>query len=330
MVLIRLGEIQLNGRAALAPMAGVTDAAMRLLCHEQGAAWSVSEMLSAKGWMFSGGQNRNARALLERLNGEGTAALQLFGREPEYIAAAVRDLADAGFEFYDLNFGCPAPKITGNGEGSALMREPELIGRIVRAAVDAAGKRPVTVKIRAGWDETCVNAPEVAQICEQAGAAAIAVHGRTRMQQYSGKADWSVIRQVKARVAVPVFGNGDVASGADALRMLDATGCDAVLVARAAEGNPWIFREIAAALEGRACPPPTGRERVETALRHFDLETRLHGERGGMLEMRKHIAWYVAGMRGAARFREQINALADAEDVRRALIDFAAEADQPL
>ena len=330
MVLIRLGEIQLNGRAALAPMAGVTDAAMRLLCHEQGAAWSVSEMLSAKGWMFSGGQNRNARALLERLNGEGTAALQLFGREPEYIAAAVRDLADAGFEFYDLNFGCPAPKITGNGEGSALMREPELIGRIVRAAVDAAGKKPVTVKIRAGWDETCVNAPEVAQICEQAGAVAIAVHGRTRMQQYSGKADWSVIRQVKARVSVPVFGNGDVASGADALRMLDATGCDAVLVARAAEGNPWIFREIAAALEGRACPPPTGRERVETALRHFDLETRLHGERGGMLEMRKHIAWYVAGMRGAARFRERINALADAEDVRRALIDFAAEADQPL
>ena len=328
--MIRLGEIQLNGRAALAPMAGVTDAAMRLLCHEQGAAWSVSEMLSAKGWMFSGGQNRNARALLERLNGEGTAALQLFGREPEYIAAAVRDLADAGFEFYDLNFGCPAPKITGNGEGSALMREPELIGRIVRAAVDAAGKRPVTVKIRAGWDETCVNAPEVAQICEQAGAAAIAVHGRMRMQQYSGKADWSVIRQVKARVSVPVFGNGDVASGADALRMLDATGCDAVLVARAAEGNPWIFREIAAALEGRACPPPTGRERVETALRHFDLETRLHGERGGMLEMRKHIAWYVAGMRGAARFRERINALADAEDVRRALIDFAAEADQPL
>lgn len=330
MSLIRLGEIQLNGRAALAPMAGVTDAAMRLLCHEQGAAWSVSEMLSAKGWMFSGGQNRNARSLLERLNGEGTAALQLFGREPEYIAAAVRDLADAGFEFYDLNFGCPAPKITGNGEGSALMREPELIGRIVRAAVDAAGKKPVTVKIRAGWDETCVNAPEVAQICEQAGAAAIAVHGRTRMQQYSGKADWSVIRQVKARVSVPVFGNGDVASGADALRMLDATGCDAVLVARAAEGNPWIFREIAAALEGRACPPPTGRERVETALRHFDLETRLHGERGGMLEMRKHIAWYVAGMRGAARFREQINALADAEDVRRALIDFAAEADQQL
>ena len=330
MSLIRLGEIQLNGRAALAPMAGVTDAAMRLLCHEQGAAWSVSEMLSAKGWMFSGGQNRNARALLERLNGEGTAALQLFGREPEYIAAAVRDLAGAGFEFYDLNFGCPAPKITGNGEGSALMREPELIGRIVRAAVDAAGKRPVTVKIRAGWDETCVNAPEVAQICEQAGAAAIAVHGRTRMQQYSGKADWSVIRQVKARVSVPVFGNGDVASGADALRMLDATGCDAVLVARAAEGNPWIFREIAAALEGRACPPPTGRERVETALRHFDLETRLHGERGGMLEMRKHIAWYVAGMRGAARFRERINALTDAKDVRRALIDFAAEADQPL
>ena len=326
--MIRLGKLQLNGCAALAPMAGVTDAAMRLLCHEQGAAWSVSEMLSAKGWIYSGGKNRNARALLERLSGEGVAALQLFGREPEYVALAVRELAGAGFEFYDLNFGCPAPKITGNGEGSALLREPELIGKIVRAAVAAAGERPVTVKIRAGWDETSVNAPEVAQICEQAGAAAIAVHGRTRMQQYAGKADWNVIRRVKACVSVPVFGNGDVASGADALRMLDATGCDAVLVARAAEGNPWIFREIAAAVEGRACPPPTGRERVETALRHFDMETRLHGERGGMLEMRKHIAWYVAGMHGAARFREQINALASAEDVRRALIDFAAEADQ--
>ena len=327
---MRIGNIDLPAGAGLAPMAGVTDAAMRLLCHESGAAWAVSEMLSAKGWIYSGGKNQATRELLTRLPGEGVAGLQLFGREPELMAQAAQELESAGFEFIDLNFGCPAPKITGNGEGSALMREPELIGRIVRAAVDAAGKKPVTVKIRAGWDETCVNAPEVAQICEQAGAAAIAVHGRTRMQQYSGKADWSVIRQVKARVAVPVFGNGDVASGADALRMLDATGCDAVLVARAAEGNPWIFREIAAALEGRACPPPTGRERVEMALRHFDLETRLHGERGGMLEMRKHIAWYVAGMRGAARFREQINALADAEDVRRALIDFAAEADQPL
>ena len=325
--MIRLKNITLDGRAALAPMAGVTDAAMRLLCGEMGAAWSVSEMLSAKGWIYSGGKNRNARTLLTRLPGEGTAAVQLFGREPEYIAGAVRDLRDAGFEFYDLNFGCPAPKITGNGEGSALMREPELIGKIVRAAVDAAGDTPVTVKIRAGWDETSVNAVQVAQICEQAGAAAIAVHGRTRAQQYAGKADWDIIRRVKASVSVPVFGNGDVRNGEDALRMMDKTHCDAVLVARAAQGNPWIFREINATLAGKICPPPTGRERVETALRHFDMETRLYGEHGGMLEMRKHIAWYVSGLRGAARFRETINALNTADEVRQALIDFACDAD---
>lgn len=325
--MIRLKNVVLDGAAALAPMAGVTDAAMRLLCHEAGAAWCVSEMLSAKGWIYSGGKNRNARTLLTRLPGEGVAALQLFGREPEYIAEAVSDLKDTGFEFYDLNFGCPAPKITGNGEGSALMREPQLIGRITRAAVDAAKEKPVTVKIRAGWDETSINAVEVAQICEQAGAAAIAVHGRTRMQQYAGRADWDIIRRVKASVSVPVFGNGDVRCGEDALRMMAETHCDAVLVARAAQGNPWIFREINAALAGKECPPPTGRERVETALRHFEMETKLYGERGGMLEMRKHIAWYVSGLRGAARFREQINALSTADEVRQALTDFACGAE---
>ena len=324
---MQLGEWTIPTGAGLAPMAGVTDAAMRLLCHEQGAAWSVSEMLSAKGWIYSRGRNRNARELLARLPGEGIAALQLFGREPELMAEAAVELKEAGFEFFDLNFGCPAPKITGNGEGSALMREPELIGRIVRAMTDAV-RVPVTVKIRAGWDGESVNAVEVARICEQAGAAAIAVHGRTRMQQYSGRADWSIIRAVKRSVRVPVLGNGDVRSGADAVRMLEETGCDAVLVARAAQGNPWIFREIRAAMAGESCPPVTGRERVETALRHFDLEIRLHGERGGMLEMRKHIAWYVSGLRGAARFREKINLLDSAEAVRDALREFALEAER--
>ena len=323
---MHLGELTIPAGAGLAPMAGVTDAAMRLLCHEQGAAWSVSEMLSAKGWLYSQGKNRNARELLARLPGEGIAALQLFGREPELMAEAALELADAGFEFFDLNFGCPAPKITGNGEGSALMREPERIGRIVRAMTDAV-RVPVTVKIRAGWDAESVNAVEVARICEQAGAAAIAVHGRTRMQQYSGRADWSVIRAVKKSVGVPVLGNGDVRSGADAVRMLEETGCDAVLVARSAHGNPWIFREIRAAMAGESCAPVTGRERVETALRHFELETQLHGERGGMLEMRKHIAWYVSGLRGAARFRERINLLDSAEAVRDALREFALEAE---
>ena len=209
---------------------------------------------------------------------------------------------------------------------SALMKEPELIGRIVRAMADAVDV-PVTVKIRAGWDENSVNAVEIACICEQAGAAAIAVHGRTRMQQYSGHADWKIIREVKKHVSVPVFGNGDVKSGADAIRMMDETGCDSVLVARACEGNPWIFREIKAAMEGRECPPPSGRERVEMALRHFELEARLHGERGGLLEMRKHIAWYIHGMHGAARFREQINTMDDADAVRAALREFAETAE---
>ena len=196
---MRLGNIELPLGAGLSPMAGVTDAAMRLLCREQGAAWSVSEMLSAKGWIYSQGKNREARLLLTRLPGEGIGGLQLFGREPELMAEAAQQLRAAGFEFFDLNFGCPAPKITGNGEGSALMREPELIGRIVRAVADAAD-RPVTVKIRAGWDGESVNAVEVARICEQAGAAAIAVHGRTRVQQYAGRADWNVIRAVKRGV----------------------------------------------------------------------------------------------------------------------------------
>lgn len=323
---MQIGKLNLPMGAGLAPMAGVTDAAMRLLCHEQGAAWSVSEMLSAKGWIYSQGKNRNAQELLIRFPGEGIAALQLFGREPELMADAAQMLMQAGFDFYDLNFGCPAPKITGNGEGSALMREPELIGRIVRAMTDAVDV-PVTVKIRAGWDQDSVNAVRVAQICEQAGAAAVAVHGRTRMQQYSGHADWGIIREVKRHVSVPVLGNGDIQSGADAKRMLEETGCDGVLIARAAQGNPWIFRDVRAVMMGEECPPLTGRERVETALRHFELETQLHGERGGMLEMRKHIAWYVAGMHGAAKFREKINTMEDADQVREALIDFAHNAE---
>ena len=324
---MKFGGIELPLGAGLSPMAGVTDAAMRLLCREQGAAWSVSEMLSAKGWIYSQGKNREAQELLTRLPNEGVGGLQLFGREPELMAEAARRLGEAGFEFFDLNFGCPAPKITGNGEGSALMREPELIGRIVRAVADAVD-RPVTVKIRAGWDADNINAMEAAQICEQSGAAAIAVHGRTRMQQYAGCADWGVIREVKRHVGVPVIGNGDVRSGADALRMLEETGCDGVLVGRAAQGNPWIFREIRAALKGEDIPEVTNSERINTALRHFALELQLHGERGGLLEMRKHIAWYVHGMRGAAKFRERVNRLERPDEVRAALREFAEEANK--
>lgn len=311
-----------RGGAGLAPMAGVTDAAMRLLCRDQGARWSVSEMLSAKGWVYAGGKNRAAQELIARLPGEGVAGLQLFGREPEYIAEAARQLSNIGFAFFDLNFGCPAPKIAGAGEGSALMREPELLGKIVRAAADATDL-PVTAKIRSGWDENSVNAAEIARICEDNGARAVTVHARTRAQQYAGKADWTVIRSVKRAISIPVFGNGDVCAGNDAIRMLDETGCDAVMVGRAARGNPWIFSEIEAALAGGEAPRVTPEMRIATAMRHFELETRLHGERVGLLEMRKHIAWYVGGLRGAARFREHINALATRDEVLEALLDYA-------
>ncbi|MBQ8108817.1 MAG: tRNA dihydrouridine synthase DusB [Clostridia bacterium] len=312
------------GGAGLAPMAGVTDAAMRLLCHEQGAAWAVSEMLSAKGWVFSGGKNRNANDLLKRLPGEGVVGLQLFGSDPACIAEAARQLEGRGFQFFDLNFGCPAPKITGNGEGSAMMLEPKKIGEVVRALVDATDL-PVTAKIRSGWDEAHINAVEVARVCEENGASAVAVHARTRAQQYSGQADWRVIGDVARAVSIPVFGNGDVRCGADAVRMLAETGCDGVIVGRAAQGNPWVFRDIVAAIKGESALEPTNGERVEMALRHYELERALYGEKLAVLEMRKHIAWYVHGMKGASRFREKINAMDDASRVMEALRVFARE-----
>ena len=313
--MIEIGGVQIPNRVFLGPMAGVTDLPFRQLCREQGAGLVYMEMISAKAITY---HNRRTSELWETNDKEKPVSLQIFGHEPEVMEEACRILEEESFDILDINMGCPVAKVVSNQEGSALMKDPALIEQIVRACVRGTS-RPVTVKIRAGWDSSSINAPEVAGICEDNGAKAVAVHARTRDQQYAGKADWRIIRDVKRAVSVPVFGNGDVRSGADALRMLDETGCDAVIVGRAAQGNPWIFREIAAAMQGKEAPPATPEERVEMAARHFRLEAQLYGEKLAVLQMRKHIAWYVHGMKGASRFRERINQMNSAEEVLAAL-----------
>lgn len=317
---MRIGTIGLPEGAALAPMAGVTDATMRLMCAREGCAWSVSEMLSAKGYLYSP-DNYAHRVILTRFPGEGIAGLQLFGSDEAVLSEAVRRLNDAPYDFFDFNMGCPARKIVANGEGSALMREPARAGRLIAAMVKAAAK-PVTVKIRAGWDAEHINAVEVAQIAEDAGAAAITVHPRTRDQLYLGRSDWNVIRAVKNAVRIPVIGNGDVVSGADAVRMKAETGCDAVMIARAAEGNPWIFREALCALRGEEYAPPDVETRVKAALTHLDMQCEWRGERYAVPEMRKHVAWYLAGTPGSGILRARVNQMTTHEEVRASLIEY--------
>lgn len=324
---MRIGSICLPEGAALAPMAGVSDRSMRRLCHEMGAAFCVSEMMSAKGFLYAPRDCRATRELLALDPDEGPVGLQLFGREPELMAEAVCRLEDAGFAFFDVNMGCPAHKIVGNGEGSALMREPELAGRIV-SAMARATKKPVTVKIRAGWDAGSVNAVELARRLEDCGAAMLTVHGRTREQQYQGQADWGIICRVRQSVSIPVVGNGDVRSAQDERRMREETGCDGCAVGRAAQGNPWIFREIACAYRGEAYCPPTPRERIETALRHARLLCGLKGERAAPLEMRKHLAWYMQGMRGCSRLRVQIQQVSTMEGMQELLYGYLKELEE--
>ena len=301
---LQIGNVTLENNLILAPMAGVTDLPFRLLCKEQGAGLLCMEMISAKALRY---KNKNTKALLAIDPREYPVSLQLFGEDPDIISEQAKRIEELPFQILDINMGCPVPKVVRNGEGSALMKDPKRIYDIVYKTARAI-KKPVTIKIRKGFDDTCINAPEIAKVAEEAGAAAIAVHGRTREQYYSGNADWEIIRKVKEAVKIPVIGNGDVTSGQKALDMFEQTGCDGVMIARGAQGNPWIFSEmIEHERTGRIPSRPTNEEIRKMMLRHAKLQLQYKGEYLGIREMRKHVAWYTKGLPGSAKLREEIN-----------------------
>lgn len=319
---MKIGNLEITGPAALAPMAGVTDAAYRRVCEDIGAAYTVTEMISSRALDFS---DRKSLELADLTHDEGPVFIQLFGDDPACMGRAAEKMLKFSLAGLDINMGCPVPKIVGGGAGSALMKDPPRCGEIVRAvkaAVKADGL-PVTVKIRAGWDSDHVNAVEVAKICEEAGADAIAVHARTREQFYAGAADWSIIKAVKDAVKIPVIGNGDVTDPLSASRMLSETGCDMLMVGRAALGNPWIFRDINAHIRDASLimPPPVLGQRLLTMRRHIAMMCEYKGERRAMPEARKHAGWYLKGMRGAAEFRRRAGELCTMDDLDRLIQD---------
>ena len=315
---LTIGDVTLENNVILAPMAGVTDLPFRLLCKEQGAGLLCMEMVSAKAVHYN---NKNTEALLEIHPEEKPVSLQLFGSEPDIMAETAARIEERPFAILDVNMGCPVPKVVNNHEGSALMKDPQLAGQIIHALVQAIHK-PVTVKIRKGFDDTCINAPEIAKVAEEAGAAAIAVHGRTREQYYSGNADWEIIRKVKEAVKIPVIGNGDVTSGQKALDMFEQTGCDGVMIGRGCQGNPWIFRELLAYEETGSIPERPGTDQIrETMLRHARLQIEFKGNYIGIREMRKHVAWYTKGMQGSAKLRDEINQVESYEELENLLME---------
>ncbi len=315
-----IGKVKIPNRTILAPMAGVSDLPFRLLCHEHGAGLVCMEMISAKAITY---QNKNTRLLLETLPQEHPVSLQLFGHEPEVMARACEMIEGESFDLLDINMGCPVPKIVNNKEGSALMQDPALIEALVKAAV-AHTSRPVTVKLRRGFDEQHLNASECAKAAEAGGASAVAIHGRTRPQMYMGKADWNTIKEVVSAVSIPVFGNGDVTDGPSARQMLEETGCQAIMIGRAAQGNPWIFAQVNHYLEtGEELPKPTRQEIIQMVLRHAQLQRQHKGENVGMREMRKHVAWYMAGFPGAAKVRGQVNCVTTFEELEKLLENLA-------
>ena len=312
---LQIGNVTIPGVLALGPMAGVTDLPFRLLCKEQGAGLIYTEMVSAKGIYYN---NKNTESLLCVEEAERPVALQLFGEDPKIMSEMAKRIEERNFDILDINMGCPVPKVVNNGEGSALLKNPKRVGEIVEA-VSKAIKKPVTVKIRKGFSAEEANAPQIAKIAEESGAAAVAVHGRTREQYYSGKADWDIIRQVKEAVRIPVIGNGDVFSPQDAKRMMEETGCDGIMIARGAQGNPWIFNQTEHYLRtGKLIAKPSIEEVVQMMLRHANAQLAFKGEYIGMREMRKHVAWYTVGYPHSAKLRGDINAVesvAELEDL---------------
>lgn len=309
--------------AMLAPMAGVTDMPFRVLCHEMGCPMAVSEMVSAKGYVLAPKDNRASRELLAVApEEEGAVILQLFGHEPDIMARAAEELTrDGRFAMLDINMGCPVPKIVGNGEGSALMKKPELAEAVVRE-VAAAAHVPVTVKMRLGFEQGSETYLTLAPMLERAGAAMITLHARTRSQYYEGHADWSAIGRLKQRVGIPVVGNGDVCSWQDAMRMMQQTHCDGVAVGRAAQGNPWIFEQIRDGLAGKPVRVIPASEKLEVLLRHVRMLAEMKGEAVAVREMRRHVVCYVKGMRDAAKIRTKVNSLLTIADLEEALTDF--------
>lgn len=304
----KIGNITIENPFVLAPMAGVTDLPFRVLCKEQGAGLLCMEMVSAKAIQFN---NKNTFDLMKIDKREHPVSLQLFGSDPDIISEQAKRIEELPFDILDINMGCPVPKVAGNGEGSALMKNPKLIGEIVEKTARAISK-PLTIKIRKGFTEDTVNAVEVAKIAEASGAAAIAVHGRTREQYYSGKADWDIIRQVKEAVRIPVMGNGDVTTPESAKAMMDQTSCDFVMIGRAVRGNPWIFAQMTHYLKtGEHLPKPTYEEVREMMLRHARMEIEERGEYTGIREMRKHVAWYTTGMPHSAKLRKHLSEMED-------------------